>query len=238
MNYIPEMVSKYNALEQMPELALNVCLEEFKLDFEGTLTKICNFIGICGDVKKFASFIQQECLGGKCRIFGHIEKNYECRQSRYSHSVCPTLRSFTPLFEHRNPIECLKKCKGLKENCRTILENKELTCKVYNETCEKVVERAKIGSKSFSVISQICYDPPDYEVADVGDLIASLERRPLLKQQLEALSMQMKCGREEKSYYMMSLKIPNAASLAVIIVVSFIVSTILFYGVRKKRLCN
>jgi len=236
MNYIPEMVSEYNALEQMPEVALNVCIEEFQLDFEGTLRKICNFLGICGDVKKFASFIRQECFVGRCRISGYRKKNYECRQRRHSRSVCPAMRSFTPIFEDRNPINCLKKCKGLKENCRTILENKKLTCKVYNETCEKV-ERAKINPKS-SVISQTCYYLPDFEVADIGDLIASLEGRPLLKQQLEALSMQMKCGREEKSYYIMSLKIPNDASVAVIFMVSFIVSTLLFFGVLKKRLCS
>jgi len=236
MNYIPEMVSEYNALEQMPELALNVCLEELQLDFEGTLGKICNFIGICGDVKKLASFIREECKGGGCRISGYMEKNYECRQTRYSRSECPSMKSFTPLFEDRNPFECLRKCKGLKETCRTILENKKLTCKVYNETCEKV-ERAKINPKS-SVISQTCYYLPDFEVADIGDLIASLEGRPLLKQQLEALSMQMKCGREEKSYYIMSLKIPNDASVAVIFMVSFIVSTLLFFGVRKQRVCS
>jgi len=233
VNFFPEMVSEYNSIELLPELALNVCLEEFQSDFEGTVVRICNFIGICGDIKELISAIRQKCVSGSCRIFDYIEKNYECRQRRQLGTVCPMMSNFIPLFEDRNRFECLKKCKRLQDNCKIILEIED-KCKLYKEPCEKY-ERSINPPNSFSVISQTCYDLPDFEVANVGDLLTSLERRPILKQQLEALSMQMRCGGVEKSLSMMSFSLSSASSVVAVSFGSFFVmSALLLCRVRKR----
>ena len=121
VNFLPAMVLEYQSLELLPELALNVCLEEFKSDFEGTLTKICNFIGICGDIKALKGLLDEECSVGRCRIASKTEKKQECRQTQHRGAVCPYLSGLTPLFEHTNHNDCVRKCQRLQHTCRTIV---------------------------------------------------------------------------------------------------------------------
>jgi len=191
VTFLPAMVLEYQSLELLPDLAMNVCLEEFKSDFEGTLTKICNFIGICGDIKALEGLLDEECSKGRCNIARKTEKRQECRQTHHWGAVCPYLSGLTPLFEHADHNVCVIKCKRLQHNCRTIVENKEDKCKIYAQPCEHYRESGK--PSLFGVTSQTCYDLPDFLVATVEDLYTSLERKPLLKKQIEELSKQMRC---------------------------------------------
>jgi len=239
VNFLPAMVLEYQSLELLPELAFNVCLEEFKADFEGTLMRICDFIGICGDIEKLTSLMVEGCRKGGCRIASKTEKKLECRQTRHWGAVCPDLRNSTPLFEYRNLNECLKKCQRLKHKCRTVVENKENKCRLYEETCVEW-QRSKITPNLFVVRSQTCYDLPDFEVAAVDDLYTALEKRPLLKKQIEGLSMQMKCRAFDKSlpvekFYLPSV-VPSDFKITVSIVLLFLLTwTLLYYAIRKMN---
>jgi len=192
VNFLPAMVLEYQSFELLPELAMNVCLEEFESDFEGTLTKICNFIGICGDIKVLNRLLDEKCSKGRCNIASKTQKKWECHQTSHWGASCPYLNGYKPLFEHTNYDKCVRECKRLKHTCRTIVENNEDKCRIYAQPCEDH-QRSAVKPTLYSVTSQTCYDLSDFQVAAVEDLYTSLERKPLLKKRIEELSKQMRC---------------------------------------------